>query len=180
MAYHHLAMATRDMRATHAFYSQAMGFDLVKVEMARTPEEGWAKHFFYETGDGQLMAFWELHDESIPEDFPTGLSRAAGLPDWVNHIAFAASNLDDIEARKKRLLEAGYHVLEIDHRWCYSIYTTDPGGTLVEFCVTTGEFSAEDRELAHRALTSDDLDFSDPPVVKVHRSPAEPIHARSS
>jgi catechol 2,3-dioxygenase-like lactoylglutathione lyase family enzyme len=34
MPYHHLAIATRDMAATHIFYSQAMGFDLVKAEIA--------------------------------------------------------------------------------------------------------------------------------------------------
>ena len=36
MAYHHLALATRDMKKTHDFYERVMGFELVKVEVART------------------------------------------------------------------------------------------------------------------------------------------------
>lgn len=179
MAYHHLAFATRDMQATHVFYSEAMGFELVKVEIARTPKKGWAKHFFYETGGGELVAFWELHDETMPQDFETGLSRAAGLPEWVNHVAFHATDLADIEKHKQRWLEHGYPVLEIDHAWCYSIYTTDPGGTLVEFCTTTGTFTKEDAALAHRALTSDDLEFAAEPHVQFHKASIAPAHERA-
>ena len=180
MAFHHFAMATQDMQATHRFYSEAMGFELVKVEKGKTPGEGWAKHFFYATGDGEMMAFWELHDDSLPQDFPTGLATAVGLPEWVNHIAFAAADLADIEARKQRLLAAGYPVLEIDHHWCYSIYTTDPGGTLVEFCVTTAEFSEADAKIAHRALTSHDIDFGIEPKIQFHKATTEPAHLRDA
>ena len=178
MAYHHLAVATRDMKATHIFYSEAMGFELKKVEMARTPEKGWAKHFFYDTGGGELMAFWELHDDSMPQDFETGLSRAAGLPEWVNHVAFGASDLGEIEKCKQRWLDHGYGVLEIDHDWCYSVYTTDPGGTLVEFCTTLGEFSEEDAKIALRAVTEDDLEFGPEPKVQFHKSTNSPVHER--
>ena len=52
MSYHHIAIATRDMPATHDFYSKAMGFELVRVEKAQTSPDAWAKHFFYDTGDG--------------------------------------------------------------------------------------------------------------------------------
>ena len=62
MAFHHFAMATQDMQATHRFYSEAMGFELVKVEKGKTPGEGWAKHFFYATGDGEMMAFFRNSD----------------------------------------------------------------------------------------------------------------------
>jgi catechol 2,3-dioxygenase-like lactoylglutathione lyase family enzyme len=180
MAYHHLALATHDMQATHTFYTEAMGFELVKVEKAKTPAEGWAKHFFYETGDGELMAFWELHDDSLPQDFPTGMSASVGLPEWVNHLAFGAADLSDIEKCKQRWLDCGYSVLEIDHHWCYSVYTKDPDGTLVEFCTTTGEFTEEDAAIAHRALTSDDLEFGAEPVVQVHRTTRSPVHERAA
>ena len=36
MGFHHVAVATRNVTATHAFYTEAMGFDLVKVEAAAT------------------------------------------------------------------------------------------------------------------------------------------------
>jgi catechol 2,3-dioxygenase-like lactoylglutathione lyase family enzyme len=179
MAYHHLAVAARDMKATHLFYTEAMGFELVKVNVAKTPGGGWAKHFFYDTGGGELMAFWELHDDSLPQDFETGLARAAGLPDWVNHIAFGAEDLAGIEKCKQRWLDNGYSVMEIDHGWCTSIYTNDPGGTLVEFCTTTEAFSAEDRQLALRAVTNDDLEFESDPGFQVYESENPPVHERS-
>ena len=50
MAFHHLAIATRDLKATHEFYTGPMGFELVKVVAGETPEKGWAKHLFYDTG----------------------------------------------------------------------------------------------------------------------------------
>ena len=181
MPYHHLAIATRDMPATHIFYSEAMGFELLKVEVANTPQGGWAKHFFYDTGDGELMAFWELHDEQLPQSFETGLSRAAGLPEWVNHVAFKADDMAAIEAARDRWLKHGYDVLEIDHHWCYSVYATDPGGTLVEFCTTTGAFSQADRELARKAVHSDDIPRNQQaPRIQVHRAEGPPAHTRES
>ncbi|MGH0038416.1 MAG: VOC family protein [Myxococcota bacterium] len=176
MPYHHLALAVRDMPATDAFYSRAMGFDLVHVEANKTPEGGWAKHFFYDTGDGEMMAFWELHEGPYPSDFATSLSGAVGLPEWTNHIAFKARDLDEIAAFRDRWLEHGYDVVEIDHNWCVSIYTTDPNGTLVEFCTTTAPFSAGSRERARKALVSDDLDFDADPTVTFHKTRNEPVH----
>ena len=64
MAYHHLALAAKDMKATHAFYEGVMGFELVKVEVAPVMGGGWGKHFFYRMNgdDSKFIAFWELHD----------------------------------------------------------------------------------------------------------------------
>ncbi len=170
MPFHHVALATRDMKAIHEFYEAATGFPLVKVEVASTPAGGFAKHFFYDTGEGQLMAFWELHDDSMPDDFSTAISTAVGLPEWVNHLAFGARDKDDIEARATRWLSAGHDVLEIDHDWCYSIYAKDPNGTLVEFCTTTRPFDDADREQALHALESNELTRSTEPGVRVRRA----------
>jgi catechol 2,3-dioxygenase-like lactoylglutathione lyase family enzyme len=170
MPFHHLAMAARDMAAIDRFYGDVMGFDLVKVEVGKTPGGGWAKHFFYDTGGGELVAFWELHDESLPADFPTGLSEAAGLPEWVNHLAFAAADLDDLERRSRRWLDAGLDVVEVDHHWCRSVYTKDPNGTLVEFCTMTGTFGPEDRRIAREALARDDLPFGAEAKVQLRRA----------
>ena len=65
MAFHHVALATRDAQANHEFYTGPMGFKLVKVEIGQMGEAGFAKHLFYETGEGEMIAFWDLHDESI-------------------------------------------------------------------------------------------------------------------
>jgi catechol 2,3-dioxygenase-like lactoylglutathione lyase family enzyme len=170
MSFHHVAIATRDTRATHAFYAQATGFPLVKVEVVRVGEEGWGKHLFYDTGGDGLLAFWELHDESIPADFSPAIASGLGLPRWTNHIAFAASDRSDLEARKKRWLEHGIDVVEIDHGWCRSIYANDPNDIMVEFCVTTAAFGAAERERAARLLADPAPDVPEPPPVRVHRA----------
>ena len=174
MAYHHLAMAANDMAAIHAFYEGLMGFELVKVEIGPVREGGWAKHFFYrmDGDDSRFIAFWEMHDVPGTDRMETNLSRAAGVPDQINHIAFGVPDVATMGMRKQAWLEAGLEVLEIDHNWCQSIYTRDPNGNLVEFCLTTGQFTGQDRERALAALASDELPFSEPPgKVEFHRPP---------
>ncbi len=166
MSYHHLAIATRDMQATHQFYSEAMGFDLVRAEKANTGADAWAKHFFYDTGNGEMMAFWEIHDDSLPADYPTAISTGLGLPPWTNHIAFGAADLTELTGARERLLAAGHRVTQIDHHWCTSIYAMDPNGILVEFCTTTRQFDADDKARALAALTNDDLPDEPAPVVE--------------
>lgn len=174
MGYHHLALAARDMKAIHAFYEGVMGFELVKVEVGPAPEGGWAKHFFYRMeDDSKFIAFWEMHDIPGTEGFETNLSKAAGVPDHINHISFDVKDRADLERRRQQWLDAGLDVLEIDHNWCHSVYTKDPNGNFVEFCLTTGSFSAADREEALNALTAEKPDFSKPPAnVQFHKPQA--------
>src|SRR5688572_7459093 len=120
MAFHHVALATRDIMATHRVYTEAMGFTLAKAIVAPTDHPGgWAKHLFYETGGrvGQI-AFWDLHDDRVPAEFPTAISTGIGLPRWVNHLAFHAVDRDALDAARDRWLEHGYDVMEIDHGFC--------------------------------------------------------------
>lgn len=173
MAYHHLAVVTRDMKAIDHFYREVMGFDLRKVEVAPTPQGGFAKHFFYEIEPDRFIAFWELHGDAFSHLQDTGLSSAMGLPEWVNHISFHSPSLEHMREKRDQWLAHGYDVMEIDHNWCHSVYTRDPNGTLVEYCVTTGTFTDEDRRLALRAVVSDDLPSSPPPKsIFIHKARA--------
>lgn len=172
MSFHHVAIATRDMLATHEFYCEAMGFELVRVEKANMGDGAWAKHFFYDTGNGEMMAFWEIHDDKLPKDFPTSISAGLGLPAWSNHLAFGATDETQLKINRERLLAAGHNVTEIDHHWCKSIYATDPNGILVEFCTTTRAFAADDKSRALAALHTDDL--ADEPAPIVNRFEAQP------
>src|SRR3989338_2906928 len=174
MGYHHLALAARDMKAIHDFYEGIMGFELVKVEVGPAPEGCWAKHFFYRMeDDSKFIAFWEMHDIPGTENFETNLSKAAGVPDHINHISFDVKDKADLDRRRQQWLDAGLDVLEIDHNWCHSVYTKDPNGNFVEFCLTTGSFNAADREAALAALTAEKPDFSKPPAnVQFHKPKA--------
>ena len=174
MAYHHLALAAKDMRATHEFYEGVMGFELVKVEIAPLITGGWGKHFFYrmDDDDSSFIAFWELHDGVDADDYIFDLNQAARLPPMTNHYAFAVADADELTRWREKWQAAGLQVYEIDHNWCRSIYTTDPSGNAVEFCLTTGEFTDEDRTRAIAAL--DEAEFKpSPPPASVRKWPAE-------
>src|SRR5438093_1391845 len=84
MGFHHLALATRDLKATHEFYTAAMGFELVKVAVGPAGKRGFAKHLFYDTGNGELIAFWDLHDPDFTADWSPAIADAhlprRGLP----------------------------------------------------------------------------------------------------
>ena len=119
MGVHHMAFGTRDVEATHRFYTEAMGFELMKVEVGKT-DGGWAKHLFYSTGEprDQMIAFWDLHDPTLPAGWSGAISTGQGLPIWVNHLAFSAADLADLARRRERWLANGHDVMEIDHDWC--------------------------------------------------------------
>ncbi len=171
MAFHHLAIATRDPKANHEFYTGPMGFELVKVEVAKSGESGWAKHLFYDTGNGEMIAFWDLHDPDLPDDWSPAISTGLGLQIWTNHIAFAAEDLDDLALRRDRWLDHGVDVMEIDHGWCTSIYARDPNSILVEFCTSTREFTAADREEALELLAAESPELREgAPPTKLYRA----------
>lgn len=145
---HHVAYATRDPEATYEFYAKTLGMRLLRTENHRQGD-GYFQHFFFDLGQGECLAFFHVHDVGERSDYGTAISTGNGLPVWVNHIAFALDDMDELEAMKKRL--QGHDVQrvhEIDHGWCRSLYAGDPNGIMVEFCVTTdaGEFLQSEEE----------------------------------
>jgi catechol 2,3-dioxygenase-like lactoylglutathione lyase family enzyme len=147
MSLNHVAITTKDLLQTHRFYSEAAGFTLVRVDVLDTPTGGWMKHAFYDTGDGSSLAVIELHDEMLV-DFRTDLSTGLGLPTWANHIAFGDETLDDLEARRHRLLDHGLGCVVMDHDNAISLYAEDPNGIMIEFSTWVHRLTAEDRLLA--------------------------------
>jgi len=173
VTFHHLALATRDLKATHEFYTAAMGFELVKVAVGPAGKRGFAKHLFYDTGNGEMIAFWDLHDPDLGADWSPAIATGLGLPKWTNHVAFGAVDRADLDRRRERWLAFGVDVTEIDHGWCRSIYATDPNGILVEFCTTT-EAGFADRSEAERLLADPAPPLDPSPPMRVFRS-ADPL-----
>jgi catechol 2,3-dioxygenase-like lactoylglutathione lyase family enzyme len=150
---HHVAYATRDPEATHAFYSEKLGMPLVHTENHRQGD-GYFRHFFFDMGGDDYLAFFQVEDVGEQDDYKTAVSLGAGLPIWVNHLAFRLDSEEELRAMVKQLHDRGIDQLqEIDHGWCRSIYLVDPNGIMVEFCVTTDpEAFAQGEEEALRLL----------------------------
>jgi catechol 2,3-dioxygenase-like lactoylglutathione lyase family enzyme len=170
MGVSHIAIAVKDIQATHRFYTEAMGFELVKTEIV-PKEDGFARHVFYSTGSDtdQLMAFWDLSNDPGASDFSTDICRDLGLAPLTNHLAFSAEDLDELAARKQRWLDLGLTVLEIDHGWIASIYTEDPDGIAVEFATLTEPFTPAGAAEALDLLNADDPPRSQrDPIIEFH------------
>ena len=175
MGMSHIALAVKDIDATHRFYTELMGFELVKVEVV--PQNGgFARHVFYTTGPkrDQLIAFWDLSKVPDTKDLKTDICNDLGLSPMTNHIAFSAEDLADIERKKQRWLAGGKTVLEIDHGWIHSIYTQDPDGIFVEFAVLTRDFTADDARTALELLRAEDPPMESDPKISLHEPTAQP------
>ena len=78
-----------------------------------------------------------MHGVGEAEDWRSDISTGNGLPVWINHIAFGATE-ETQQAAKARMTAAGIEpLMEVDHGWCHSLYYVDPNGIMVEFCRDT-------------------------------------------
>jgi catechol 2,3-dioxygenase-like lactoylglutathione lyase family enzyme len=144
----HLALITADMDATVRFYEGVLGMRLVATTMA-----GPMRHYFFEIGPGNTLAFFEWADAPHFE-------KLAGIPDPIagqfDHLSF---NLPDEEALltlRTRLLESDCEITDVvDHGFIRSVYFSDNNGIALEasYWVTDGTGRAVD--YADQALFSD-------------------------
>lgn len=173
MGVSHIALAVKDIEATHRFYTEAMGFALIKVEVVEQ-HGGWMRHLFYSTGPArdQLIAFWDLSHMPRNGELKTDICRDLGLEPLTNHLAFTADDIDDLMRRKERWLHCGHDVLEIDHHWIHSIYTEDPDGIAVEFATMTRELGEQDAREALILLRAERPAASPKPrKIQLHKAP---------
>jgi glyoxylase I family protein len=134
---HHMAFLSKDMDETVRFYTEVMGFPVVVTLQLPDPDPfpgavpgdlGGAKHYFFDIGNGDRLAFfWCPKDELAPNFAKIG----AG-----NHIAFALETIEELEAADHHLKEKGVKIKsKIDHTFCRSIYFEDPNGITLELSV---------------------------------------------
>ena len=163
MAFHHVAIATRDLEASHRFYSEAMGFELVQVDVIPFLEGGWARHLFYDTGNGELHRALgparrrRRSATSTPRSRPASGCRTSSTTSRSARPTSTSSTRARTGSSPTATTSA-----RIDHGWCTSIYANDPSGIMVEFCTTTtvlGEDATAKRRIALLAATApDDVD----------------------
>ena len=133
---HHAALPCRDGEETRRFYEDLLGLPLAHVVRGDDlPGGGQGTgpycHLFFRMGDGSYLAFFDLGTGRGAEPSPNA-------PFWVNHLALEMASLDELQAAKQRLIEAGIAVRgAIDHEFVQSIYFLDPSGHLVELTAKT-------------------------------------------
>lgn len=128
---HHLALVCKDMDATVRFYTEVLGMPLT----AKLTLPGGAKHFFFDMGGGNQLAFF--HFPGAPEAQP-GVTSAAdrtlmSAHGTMNHVAFSVPSEDALWNAWDELKEKGVKSMwALDHDFCKSIYFRDPDGIMLE------------------------------------------------
>ncbi len=162
---HHVAYACRDLLATNRFYEELMGFPLVHTEVETFPTGGFFRHVFYDIGDGSCLAFFDVHGVGEQPGWSTEISTNNGLPVWVNHIAFTATEERQDEVRARMAAAGIKPLMEVDHGWCFSSYYLDPNGIMVEFCRDTPGFTP-DPDAARMLLTATERHAHDKTITR--------------
>ncbi|GAA1859136.1 VOC family protein [Pseudonocardia ailaonensis] len=145
----HLALVCADMDRTIDFYENVLG---LPVMMTVDLPNDMGKHFFFDIGNGDTLAFFWFKDgpAAVPAAMPTTLPAQGEFltpPGTMNHIAINVSP-DDIHAYAKVLRERGIECSKVtkhdnskegwsrtdnDKVFLKSLYFFDPDGILLEF-----------------------------------------------
>ena len=137
-----------------------------------TPKHGWARHLFYDTGNGEMLAIWDLHDDEPPRLRPRDLDRPRPAELREPHRLRLAVRRARRQARPvaRARLRRRAHRSRLVH---VDLRRTTPAGSMVEFCATTRAFTADDRREAQELLAA-----AEPPLNKIE-PPIEFFEARS-
>lgn len=118
---HHLALICSDPDRTMRFYQDVLGFPLIEVFENR--DYPGSAHFFFDIGQGNLLAFF---------DFP-GLE----LPHWaetlgsMQHVAISATR-ENFDAIRERLETEGVDYMGADDEIPDSVYFRGPDHEQIE------------------------------------------------
>jgi catechol 2,3-dioxygenase-like lactoylglutathione lyase family enzyme len=146
----HLALITTDMDRTVRFYQGVLGARLVAT--IGTPA---FRHYFFEFGPGQTVAFFEYRDVEVQP-----FAKPAGVPDrravQFDHLSFNLPDEHALEALQRRLKDHGCEVTElVDHQIMRSIYFTDPDGIALEASCWVVDATGREPDYADQALFGD-------------------------
>jgi catechol 2,3-dioxygenase-like lactoylglutathione lyase family enzyme len=150
----HLALTCSDMARTIHFYRDVLGMPLVKT--IDFPG-GRGKHYFFDCGNGDCVAFFEFPGGPNVVDQKTH-GKMAATPGMMHHVAFGVTN-EQIDAYRERLAAAGIEVTEVvnhddtptgasadvnESTFVRSIYFRDPDGMQLEFAAWSRPLTAQD------------------------------------
>ena len=146
----HLALVTTDMDATTRFYHGVLGARLVA-----TIGTADFRHYFFEIGDGNTIAFFEYRDAGIER-----FAKPAGVPDrravQFDHLSLNVADEHALENLRRRLKSFGCEVTDVvDHGVMRSIYFTDPNGIALEASWWVTDVTGRDADYGDREVFGD-------------------------
>lgn len=151
---HHAAYVCRDLEQTRKFYEDIMGWPLVaawrECDKVFGEDELYYCHLFFQLADGGALAFFQFADKRQHEKF-----AHYGPHSPFVHLALKLPDAAGQTELKRRLDEAGYETLVLNHGYCVSLYVTDPNGLNLEFTVDHPE--AEKIKAKRAASAHEDL-----------------------
>jgi len=156
----HLALVTPDMDATVRFYVGVLGMRLVATLMA-----GPMRHYFFEIGSGNTIAFFEVPGA---ETFSKAAGAASDRAIQLDHISFNLPDEAALESLRGRLEAWGSEVTRVvDHDVMRSVYFNDPNGIALEASWWVVDPTGREAEYGDSRL------FADPDPVPAVRELAE-------
>ena len=161
----HLAMVTGDMDKTVRFYRDVLGMPLVATT-GNVPDRYPYRHYFFELGDGNTIAFFEW--PGMIEEFhkPAGLPASGRVQ--FDHISFNVESEEALLELKAKIEGQGVEVTEvIDHKIIHSIYFTDPNGIALEASFWIQDPTGKEPDYSDKTF------FTDPDPVPSARPPVK-------
>ena len=149
----HLAMVTGDMEKTVRFYRDTLGMPLIATtgnQRGRYPY----RHYFFELGEGNSIAFFEW--PGTVEEFhkPAGLPASGRVQ--FDHISFNVEDEEALLELKANLESREVEVTEvIDHEIVRSIYFTDPNFIALEASFWVKDPTGREPDYANPEMFSD-------------------------
>jgi catechol 2,3-dioxygenase-like lactoylglutathione lyase family enzyme len=146
----HLALVTTDMDATTRFYHGVLG-----ARLAATIGTPAFRHYFFEIGAGNTIAFFEYSDTELDR-----FAKPAGVPDpravQFDHLSLNLADERALESLRVRLKSFGCEVTDVvDHGVMRSIYFTDPNGIALEASWWVTDATGRDADYGDRDLFGD-------------------------
>jgi catechol 2,3-dioxygenase-like lactoylglutathione lyase family enzyme len=160
---HHLAIATRDVKAQLDFFTDVIGMELVALYWMHGVDN--TVHAFVKMGETATIAFVQGPDMKDIEPH-LGVSHPGFVvgnvaPGAMQHLALNVDSEADLMAMRDRIRARGHWVMgPADHGFCKSIYLVAPEGIMLEFSTWTGLDTDEwiDPEVvAHCGLNTADI-----------------------
>ncbi|MGE3798563.1 MAG: VOC family protein [Thermomicrobiales bacterium] len=137
---HHVTGHTDDLGAAHDFYTEALGLSLVKMSLNQDDEK--TRHYFWANYDGKTV---KPSSDMTLFGWPAHASKAREGTGQMHHVAFRASDLDQMKQWREHLGALGLHVTDIkDRKYFQSIYFRTHDGLLIEIATDGPGFDVDE------------------------------------